>query len=65
MKLVEFTKAGASKAKVYINPDQVAYVRTVGNQTHIFISAFSAEGKLAHVAVNEKTSIVVASLTKN
>lgn len=64
MKLVSFTKAGASKSQIFVNPDQVAYVRTVGDQTHIFISAYAAEGKLAHVAVSETVNSVVAALTK-
>jgi hypothetical protein len=64
MKLIAFTKAGASKSQVFLNPDCVAYVRPVRGETHIFISVTSGEGKLAHVAVTEKADAVVRALTK-
>jgi hypothetical protein len=64
MKLVAFTKSGASRSQVFINPDHVAYVRAVGGETHIFILVAATEGKLAHVAVVDKVDAVLSALSK-
>ncbi len=62
MPLVKLTFATAGDPPIHINPLQVVAVRTMGQNTAVFVAVAGKDGGLQHISVRETVDVTVTRL---